>query len=92
MLHAGGAVPHRQRPSGVSIALAATISQLIQFGFAAAQAGVSVVRRVAHQRVWDDEPSCCKEGRCGEKHGCSAVHCYDCIECRPRVYPRGCCQ
>lgn len=72
--------------------IATTIGQLVQFGFAVVQVGTAMARQVTHLRIWDDECGCGKGRRCGGGHGCGAVHCYECMDCRPRVYPRGCCQ
>ena len=76
-----------------SVPISATIGEVVRLGGAVAQLGIAVVRRVMGQGSFNE--GC--HGR-GEARGCcggcacDSVCVHDCVECRPRVYPRGCCQ
>lgn len=69
-----------------------TIGEIVRLGAAAAQLGLAVARHTMRRDWWRNE------GHGGQgRTGCGGCVCcsvrgHDCVECRPRVYPRGCCQ
>lgn len=75
-----------------SVPISTTISEVVRLGGAVAQLGIAVVRRMMGQG-WHAE-GCHGSGRARGCCGCAcdSVCVEDCVECRPRVYPRGCCQ
>lgn len=69
-----------------------TIGEIVRLGGAVAQLGFVVASYVMRRGRRGDE---CHGGRGRSDCGgcaCCSVCMHQCVECRPRVYPRGCCQ
>lgn len=75
-----------------ALAMSTTIGEIVRLGAAVVQLGIVVTSHVMWRGRREDE---CHGGR--GRHGgggcaCCSVCVHQCVECRPRVYPRGCCQ
>lgn len=86
--HSHGSCAHG-RPA---LSIATTIGEIVRLGAAVAQLGIAVASQTMRRDWWSEE----RHGGRGWT-GCGGCACcpvcvHDCVECRPRVYPRGGCQ
>lgn len=92
MGYPGNPVHSSQAHGRSALAMSTTIGEIVRLGAAVAQLGIVVGSHVMRRSRREDD---CHGGRgrpgCGGC-ACCSVCVHQCVECRPRVYPRGCCQ